>query len=402
VLPGELAGGPGRQALAGGGTAAFAVVPALGVAPLTTAGQPPAVTAEETGDGVVLQNGLVRVTLDRAGVIVGIRDLVAEREVLAPGGRANLLQLHPDLPSKWDAWDVERQYRHHHVDITSTDSMAVTDSGPLVASVRIERSFGASRIVQAVCLRAGSPRIDVANTIDWHEQEKILKVAFPLDVHADRSTAEIQFGHVSRATHANTSWDAARFELYAHRWVHVGEPGYGAAVLTEATYGYDATRSARDGGGITTTVRLSLVRGPRHPDPEADQGRHEFRYALLPGAGIPDAVREGYAFNLPLRIHAGGQPEAAAPLVSVTGDAVVVEAVKLADDRSGDVVVRLYESRGGQAQCVVGTGFPLGSATVVDLLERPLPGPALAAGEDGGVSLALRPFQILTLRLARA
>ncbi|MCW2503816.1 MAG: alpha-mannosidase [Actinomycetia bacterium] len=400
VLP-TLAAGPGRQVLSGGGTAAFAVVPALGIAPLTSAHEPPPVTAEEAGGTVVLQNGLVRVTLDADGVIAGIRDLVADREVLAPGARANLLQLHPDLPSKWDAWDVERQYRHHCVDITSTDSVTVTDSGPLLAAVRIERSFGASRIVQTVSLRAGSPRIDVANTIDWHEQEKILKVAFPLDVHADRSTAEIQFGHVSRPAHSNTSWDAARFELYAHRWIHVGEPGYGAAVLTEATYGYDATRASREGGGTTTTVRLSLVRGPRHPDPEADQGRHELRYALLPGAGVPDAVREGYAFNLPLRAHTGAGP-GAAPLVSVTGDALVVEAVKLADDRSGDVVVRLYESRGGQARGVLRTGFPLGTATVTDLLERPLPGPALVTRDDGGVELALRPFQILTLRLTRA
>jgi alpha-mannosidase len=390
----------GAQQLSHGTSVAFVEVPALGTANLEAHRPPPAVTVTREGGSIVLDNGVVRVEVDGDGLLASVRDLAADRELLA--GRGNLLQLHPDLPSKWDAWDVERQYRHHQVDLTDVDSVDVIDEGPLIAAVRVQRSFRESRIVQTVSLRAGSPRIDVANVIDWHEQEKILKVAFPLDVHADRSAAEIQFGHVFRPTHTNTSWDSARFELYAHRWIHVAEPGYGAAVLTEATYGYDCNRMTRVGGGTTTTVRLSLVRGPKMPDPMADQGRHEFRYALLPGAGIPDAIAEAYAFNLPLRAHAGRRRAAAPPLVTVAGDAIVVEAVKLADDRSGDVVVRLYESRGGKARGVLRAGFPLVRVAAVDLLERPLSAEALAVDADGGVALSLRPFQILTLRLSRS
>jgi alpha-mannosidase len=212
----------------------------------------------------------------------------------------------------------------------------------------------------------------------------------------------VQFGHVHRPTHTNTSWDAARFETCAHRWVHVGEAGYGVAVTNDATYGHDVGRSTREDGGTTTTVRLSLLRAPLYPDPESDQGEHVLRCALVVGATIADAVREGYRANLPLREVDGAGP--VAPLVAVDAPAVVVEAVKLAEDRSGDVVVRLYESLGGRARARLRAAFPVASVAETDLLERPLPTPrALVGGADGGdVALELRPFQIVTLRLGRA
>lgn len=362
--------------------------PALGIGSVDTAPDLVPVTVTER----VLDNGLVRVELDDDGLFASVRDLVADREVLAEGARGNLLQLHPDHPNQWDAWDIDAHYRRTHTDLTTVDTIEVVESTPLVGAVRIVRSFGASRVEQVVSVCAGSPRIDIATDIDWHESENVLKAAFPIDVLADRSTAEIQFGHVHRSTHANTSWDAARFEIYAHRWMHVAEPGYGVAVLNDSTYGHDVSRV-----GTTTVVRLSLVRAPHSPDPQADQGKHKFTYALLPGAAIADAVSHGYALNLPLRTVDGGTASVE-PLVTVDNPAVIVEAVKLADDESGDVVVRLYESRGGRASALVRTGFPLSGATVVDLLERPLEPASL---DDGAVSLSLRPFQVLTLRLAR-
>jgi alpha-mannosidase len=262
------------------------------------------------------------------------------------------------------------------------------------------RTFGASTIEQTITVRAGSARIDIATVADWHEREKILKAAFPLDVHADRVASEIQFGHVYRPTHTNTGWDAARFEVSAHRWVHAAEPGYGVAVLTDSTYGHDAGRATRATGGTTTTVRLSLLRAPRSPDPEADQGRHAFTYALLPGAAIAGAVADGYALNLPLRV-VPGAGTAVAPLVAADGDGIMIEAVKLADDGSGDVVVRLYESLGGRARGRLTAGFPLAGAVVTDLLERPLPEEQCLVTGDA-VAVTLRPFQVLTLRLGRA
>ncbi|MGQ4389727.1 alpha-mannosidase [Streptomyces sp. SAS_270] len=374
------------------GDPAYVEVPANGSAALE--GAEPARPVTVTGR--VLDNGLVRVEVAEDGTLSSVRDLVAGREVVA--GQGNLLRLHTDLPNYWDAWDIDKHYKNRYTDLLDPESVTVAEDGPLLGALKVERSFGkGSHITQTITVRAGSPRIDIETDIDWHEAEKILKAYFPVDIRAPHSSAEIQFGHVQRPTHTNTSWEAARFEVYGHRWVHLGEPGYGVAVINDSTYGHDVTRTVREDGGTTTTVGLSLVRAPRVPDPEADQGRHRFTYALLPGASVEDAVAEGYALNLPLRVaDAAGAPR---PVVSVDGDGVTVEAVKLADDGSGDVVVRLYECRGGRAQGVLRTGFPLADAQITDLLERPLT-PVDADGD--AVAVSLRPFEVQTLRLAVA
>ncbi|AQS71542.1 glycoside hydrolase family 38 C-terminal domain-containing protein [Streptomyces pactum] len=373
------------------GSLAHTVVPANGSAPLGAGEGPLPVTVA----GRVLDNGLVRVEVAEDGTLASVRDLRSGgREVLADKG--NLLRLHTDLPNHWDAWDVDKHYRNRYTDLLDTDSVTAVEEHSLLGAIRVERSFGrGSSIVQTITLRAGSPRIDFETDIDWHEAEKFLKAGFPVDIRAAHSSAEIAFGHIQRPTHTNTSWESARFEVSGHRWVHIGEPGYGVALINDSTYGHDVSRTVREDGGTTTTVRLSLVRAPRIPDPEADQGRHRFTYALLPGATIEEAVAEGYALNLPLRLaNAAGAPE---PVVSVAGNGVTIEAVKLADDSSGDVVVRLYESRGGRAEGVLRTGFPLAGARITDLLERPL----TTTDTDGNsVPVALRPFEIQTLRLA--
>nr|WP_168513537.1 glycoside hydrolase family 38 C-terminal domain-containing protein [Streptomyces sp. S1D4-11]QIY99632.1 alpha-mannosidase [Streptomyces sp. S1D4-11] len=370
----------------------YAEVPANGSA-LLDAGEPP---QPVTVEGRVLDNGLVRVELAEDGTLASVRDLTADREVLADKG--NLLRLHSDLPNYWDAWDIDKHYKNRYTDLLDAESVTVVEDGPLLGALKVERAFGkGSRIVQTITVRAGSRRIDVETEIDWHEAEKILKAAFPVDIRAPHSSAEIQFGHVQRPTHTNTSWESARFEVYGHRWVHIAEPGYGVAVINDSTYGHDVSRTVREDGGTTTTVRLSLVRAPRVPDPEADQGKHRFTYALLPGASIEDAIAEGYALNLPLRVADSAGP--AEPVVSVDGEGVTIEAVKLADDASGDVVVRLYESRGGRGAGTLRTGFPLAGAQVTDLLERPL----TTVDTDGNaVPVALRPFEVQTLRLAVA
>jgi alpha-mannosidase len=377
------------------GVPTYVEVPASGSAPLTAAAETP---QPVTVTGRVLDNGLVHVEVAEDGTLASVRDLRAGgREVLADKG--NLLRLHTDLPNHWDAWDIDKHYKNRYTDLLEASEVTVVEQDPLLGSLRVSRSFGkGSTITQTITVRVGSPRIDFETEIDWHETEKILKAAFPVDIRAPHSSAEIQFGHIQRPTHTNTTWEAARFEVSGHRWVHIGEPGYGVAVINDSTYGHDVSRTVRDDGGTTTTVRLSLVRAPRVPDPEADQGRHHFTYALLPGARIEDAVAEGYALNLPLRVaDSAGAPQ---PVVSMDGEGVTIEAVKLADDESGDVVVRLYESRGGRATGVLRTGFPLAGVQVTDLLERPLQDADIEA--DDAVAVALRPFQILTLRLKRA
>lgn len=392
-----LPSGAQSQPLDEGRTAVFARSPGLGAGLLDGSAVPEreAVTSRTADGGFVLDNGLLRVTVDRDGLIAAVRDLDAHREVIAPGHRANLLQLHPDHPNHWDAWDIDRHYRRSRTDLTDAESVELVEEGPLRTAVRVVRTFGKSRLVQEIRLAAGSRQVDIETEVDWQESEKVLKAAFPLDVHAERSTAEIQFGHVHRATHDNTGWDAARFEICAHRWLRVAEPGYGVAVLNDSTYGHDVTRNPHE-SGLATTVRLTLLRAPHSPDPETDLGTHRFRYALAPGAEVTDAVRAGLALNLPLRA-------AVAPVVPsliTTGHpAVTVESVKLAEDRSGDVVVRLYESAGGRAETALRVGFPVVRAQITDLLERPL---HEATADEHGLVLALRPFQILTVRLTPA
>ncbi|MFG2176464.1 alpha-mannosidase [Streptomyces niveus] len=357
------------------------------------------IPAPRGGGGYLLDNGLLRVEIDARGLVVSAYDRIADREAIAPGQAGNLLQLHPDFPNQWDAWDVDAFYRNVGSDLTEVTGLRVDGT-----SVRVERVFGASRVTQLLSVPGDAKRLDIDTEVDWQESERFLKLAFPLDVKADRYASETQFGHVYRPTHQNTSWEWAKFEACNHRFVHVDEPGWGVALVNDATYGHDVTRAVRNGAdaGTTTTVRASLLRAPRYPDPETDQGRHRFRHALAPGATIGDAVREGHRVNLPERRVTGSAAEVA-PLVSVDNDAVVVSAVKLADDRSGDLVVRLYEAHGGRARAtVLIDGFATDRAALTDLLERPLADAEPPTAADGGVVLALRPFQLVTLRLPRA
>jgi alpha-mannosidase len=401
VLPPGVAAPPSAQALSDGATAVWVEVPALGAgAPGSAPAQP--VRAFSDADRLVLENGVLRVSVDRRGLLASVVDLSSGREALAPGGSGNQLQLHPDLPNQWDAWDVDAHYRRVHVDLDDAESVELVDVGPMLARVKVVRRFGASRVEQLLGLAAGSSRVDIDTEVDWREDAKILKAAFPLDVHAEQSLSEVQFGHVARPTHVNTSWEAARFELCAHRFTAVREPGYGHAIVNDSTYGHDVTRSTRPSGGTTTTVRLSLLRAPRFPDADADRGTHRLRYGLVVGGTLGDAVAAGYSVNLPLRPVRG--PEVA-PLVTVEGTGVLVEAVKLAEDRSGDLVVRLYESLGGRAGAVVRVDAPVGEPWVADLLEEPLEDAALrprVLGTAPAVArLELRPFQVVTLRFPR-
>ncbi|QIP88005.1 alpha-mannosidase [Streptomyces sp. Tu 2975] len=356
--------------------------------------------SERDGGGFVLDNGLLQVEIDGRGLVVSVYDIGAERETVAPGSAANLLQVHPDFPNMWDAWDVDAFYRNTVTDLTDADEVTAAGSGT-AAAVRVVRSFGDSKVTQLIALAAGAKRLDIDTEVDWHETEKFLKASFPLDVHAERYASETQFGHFHRATHTNTSWEAAKFEACNHRFVHMEEPGWGVALVNDSTYGHDVTRTVRTfDAGTTTTLRVSLLRAPRFPDPETDQGVHRFRHALVPGASIGDAVREGYRINLPER-RVPGDAEVA-PLVTVDNEAVVVSAVKLADDGSGDVVVRLYEATGGRARTRVTPGFPAAGVSATDLLERTLDDASALELADGGVPLNLRPFELVTLRLVRA
>ena len=370
-------------------------VPALGAAESIVPQS--AVEATEESGGYVLDNGVVRAVLDANGLLTSLVDHASGRDAIAPGQAGNLLELFRDTPNEWDAWDIEEFYRRNVTRLTDVESIALerTASGAVVV---VKRAVGASTITQRITLDAGAESLGISTEVDWQEREKMLKIAFPLDVRADQSASETQFGHVFRPTHTNTSWDAAKFEICAHRWIHVAEPGYGVAISNSSSYGHDVTRAVRNDGGTTTTVRTSLLRSAKFPDPEADRGQHTLDVSIRPGAGIADAVEEGYRTNLKPRFVRGKDP--VEPLVAVSNPAIVVEAVKLAEDGSGDVIVRLYESLGQRSKGTVLANFESVGAVATDLLERPVEAPGVECS-PGAAELTLRPFQLVTLRFAR-
>lgn len=390
-----------------GAPVGIVAVPGSGFAPLQTVEPQHPVTARQDAGRVVIDNGLVRVVIDDRGLLTSIVDLAAERELVPAGRAANLLQLHQDLPNAWDAWDIDAHYRHTVTDLDTVAAIELVEEGPLRALVRVTREFGTSRLVQTIAVHADDVRVHLGVELDWNEREKLLKASLPFVVHAQYHSAEIQYGHVRRATHTNTSWDDARFEVMAHRWVHVEEPGYGIGVTNAGTYGHDITRTVGADGAVETEVRLSLVRAANSPDPQQDAGAHVFAYAVHPGAAIADVVDSGYAQNIPLRVPAEPvETVQAQSLVTSSDPGVRIEAVKLADDRSGDVIVRVYEALGRRATTQLSFGFPFAGVAEVDLSERPLTEdmPRARSFDTDGQTLALglRPFQVVTLRLVHS
>ncbi len=356
-------------------------VPALGVGPAEPADAPVPHPAEDEA---------LRVEVDRRGAVVSLRDGRTGREVVPDGTAAGVLQLLRDTPREWDAWDINEEDQRTGRDLLDPEHIGVAGNDLVVvhrtASSRIE-----------LRLRLAHGRLEYTFDIDWQESQKLLKLAFPLDLRTDRAAAETQFGHVHRPIHRNTSWDSARFEVVAHRWMHVGEPGFGVAIANSAVYGHDVRTTVSPSGRPMVVARLSILRAATYPDPRADRGRHRFAVTIRPG-GIAEAIEDGYALHLPLRPVTG----AVEPLLRVDDTTIVVESVKLADDGTGDLVVRLYESRGGRASGSIGTAFAWTAVETTDLLERPVASTVLGVPDPGGrVAVELRPFELATLRFRR-
>ncbi len=371
---------------------------------------------------VLLENNYLRVELNAAGDITRIYDKARQREVLPPDAIANQFQAFEDRPMKWDAWDVDIFYDDKMWTSDPAESVQVIEAGPLRAALEIRRRILNSDYVQRISLAYDNPRLDFNTTINWRERHILLKVAFPVEVLSPVATYEIQWGNVQRPTHRNTSWDWARFETCAQKWVDLSEGNYGVSLLNDCKYGHDI----RD-----NVMRLSLLRSPTLPDPEADQGEHRFAYSLLPHAGAwnETTIAAAYALNDPLLIAEGGAEEQTKmlrmnritnknpvypvhpceeegrnpssnlySLISTTPPNIVVETIKQAEDGNG-VIVRLYESQRGRGQVTLTAGFPLAGAWRTNLLEENQN--ELAPGGNR-VTLFVKPYEIVTLRLVPA
>jgi alpha-mannosidase len=357
--------------------------PGLAAAPLAAARCDDAVTVTESS----MTNGHLAVRWDLDGVLTSIIDVRRARQLL-PEGRQVTIDLAPDHPVRYDAWDLESWTHRRHQPLDSPTTVRFERTHPLMATLCVERTVGGhSRLVQRLTLRAGSPRLDVHLSIDWHEDEQLLSMMVPLDVRADHATCDIQFGAARRPTHASNSWDAAKFEVCAHRFVDLSEPSFGAAVLNDGRYGHNVQQ-----GG----VRVSLLRAAKYPDPSADHGHHEVTVSIMPhGPGLHEVLAEAEALNTPLRL-VSGSGAMLPPLVRVDHPGVQVTAVKHADDGSGDLVVRLYEACGDRVAATVHGRLRIAEADRCNVLEDIEHGLDTA---DGIVTVQLRPFEIVTLRL---
>lgn len=345
----------------------------------------------------LLENGLVRVRLDACGRFTSVYDKVAGREALAPGQKGNVLQLFDDRPGANDAWDVEYNFERTMWEPGPAESVEVVENGPLRAAVRVVRRTAHSRFEQEIRLRAGSARVDVVNRVDWHEKRALLKAAFPVDILTPRATFDIQFAAVERPTHENTDADRARFEVTAHHWADLSEAGYGVSLLNDCKYGHDVR------GNV---LRLSLLRAPVDPDPHADEGYHEFTYALLPHAGDWRGATQAEglllnrpAFALPLpakRDTAKPALPASASFVAAGQANIVVDTVKKAEDGNA-VIVRFHEAHGARGPADLRFCRTPKTVHECDLMEEndtPVP-----VAPDGTVRLQVTPFEIRTLKV---
>jgi alpha-mannosidase len=343
-----------------------------------------------------LENDVIRVTFDsNTGEINGVYDKQTKKNVLLAGKRANKLSVYEDIPRNYDAWDIEVYYEETKPVNSQLTKSYVKHSGPVFASIVQERTISNSKIVQEIRLSAGSKRVEFHTYVKWNEKQKMLRTLFPVDVLSDRAAYEIQFGHLYRPTHRNTTWDTAKFEVCGHKWADLSEPGYGVALLNDCKYGHKIHKQ---------DMELNLLRSSTNPDPDADVGEHRFSYALLPHAGDlyrSDVIRQAYEFNYSLRVtettkHKGVMPSTWS-FITVDKDNVILDTIKKCE-HDNSVVLRFYETFGQKTVTKINLTKKIRKVYVTDLLERADSG-SVHVGKDNSISLEFHPFEIKTIKL---
>ncbi|XP_061205988.1 alpha-mannosidase 2C1 [Neopsephotus bourkii] len=397
TLPWERTEVVAKAGPAGTETLALVTVPSMGYAVVREPLLPPQpVVVRKREDGsIAMENGVIAACLDVMGRLTSLRLLDSQRESVPDGCCANQFALFDDVPLYWDAWDVMDYHLETRKPVTTLlKPLEVTLAGGLRGSVSFSLQIGkSSTLTQEIILDATCPYLRFLTQVEWKEAHKFLKVEFPVQVRSPNATYEIQFGHLQRPTHWNTSWDWARFEVWAHKWLDLSEHGFGVALLNGCKYGASAH------GNV---LSLSLLRAPKSPDATADMGHHQFTYAVMPHLGsFQDAgvIQRAYSLNFPLHtLPARSAPCPPYSAFSVSSPAVVLETVKQAEDRPGAVLVRLYEAHGSTVVAWLQTSLPVEEAMLCDLLERPVAAERLQL-EPRGLRLSFTPFRVLSLLL---
>jgi len=354
----------------------------------------PAVTDLKVS-GLTMENSNLRVSVDpKTGCITSLFDKRSNFESLASGACGNQLQTFKDTPKDYDAWNIDPGTLDHMTPIDAVNSVELIEKGPLRALIRVSRAWQSSKFVQDIALYAGADQVEVVNDIDWHETHVLLKAAFPLAATNSHATYEIPFGSIERATTRNNSWERAQFEVPAQRWADLGDGQHGFSLINESKFGYD------DQGNV---LRLTLLRSPAWPDPEADRGHHHFGYALYPHAGDWKqalTVRHGYEYNYQLQAMQVGAHGGALPLeqsfASVQPENVVLTAMKKAED-SDSLIFHAYEWAGKSGKVTFTIPEGATGAVLTNLLEQPQGSPLTVTGNQ--LTVPVHPFEILALRV---
>ncbi len=343
-------------------------------------------------EGHAVETNRLSVRFDENWQIVSVYDKEACREIITGGAPANELRIHADHPDNFDAWEWQAYSLDKYMTVTAVDSVEIIDDGAR-RGIKLVRPHMKSKITQTLWFYDNYARIDFETVVDWHERHQMLKAAFPVDINSDKATYEIQFGTIDRPTHKNTSWDAAKFESCAQKYVDLSEGGYGVSLINDCKYGHDI----HDG-----IIQLSLLRAPTYPNPEADQGVSSFTYSFCPHNGTlaeSDTVRTAYYLNYPLdAVKATAKKSSIAESFSAvsTGVAnVICETVKESED-GNDTIIRLYECSNKKTHLNIATDVPFKKAYLCNLMEEEI---SELEVKDGKIVTDISGFEIVTIRL---
>lgn len=351
-------------------------------------GMPSTVRATEG----VLENEFFTVQFDEKGHIVSLYDKGCARELIPEGSKANIFQAFEDRPSRFDAWNIDISYQDKMWELRDLERMGVIEGGPVRAGVELKRRWHNSEATQRIYIYSGLRRIDFDTQVERREHHVLLKISFPVEIHASWATYETQFGNIERPTHWNTSWDRARFEVPTQRWADLSEGGYGVSLLNDCKYGYDVKDNV---------MRLTLIKSATDPDPKADQGLHRFIYSLYPHAGDwrNGTIRQAAQLNEPLVArwespHPGCLPPELS-MVKVNRDHVFVEALKMGED-GDDLIVRVYEGHNQRGKVTLTFPFQVETAWETNLLEKP---EEERPPEGRDLTFFIKPYQVRTFRI---
>lgn len=340
-----------------------------------------------------MENQFFSIDINEYGQFSRIYHKTAGREVLRAGEAGNVLMSYEDRPHNYDAWDVNNYYTEKAWEVNQTDSITVAENGPVRGCLMVKRKYLDSVIQQYIYIYKDIPRIDIRNEIDWKEHQIFVKALFPVDIHTNEASFDIQYGNVKRNTHYNTSWDYARFEVCVHKWLDVSEDGYGVSVLNDCKYGC----SVHDG-----VIGISMLKSPIYPNPEADKEHHTFTYSIYPHEGgwrEAQTVNQAYQLNNPLEAviknNDGGELNPVYGLVSSSAENVIVEAVKKAEDEDA-YIIRLYECCNRRTHTQLTFGQRIASVCECNMMEEEN---REAEFEGNKVQFTIYPYEIKTFKL---